>query len=362
MLFLIILLKNTCENIKCKQSSCRKYPCLNSILYLLWQSGDVEVNPGPPAKSTTYRNWLYDVCSIVRKAIAGVSTDCKMNKIWQQKPKNWPPKESYFNPRVKGVNEVEDLLKNLLHCLDDKSKLPPDIESEIKSKDIDKLLHLYRTRKCCMSIEQVNRSLKVLQSHLSAYDSLIIEGNTCIRISLSFQPARDQQVITHKIYRSVATRKMSSFLCRILHGKDPEVKCDDIWTLTPDGWPSCLRYYNPNNGGERCTEDEDGMVVEALITLCKKKSIILPKSYEDMVDAWQADDQKLLSKLLTRHTAETDLKKAVMKLHKEGLLKDVDEHLRKLGLLIQCEMKAQVSMSVYILKDNHSTYINHPNL
>ncbi|XP_063415185.1 uncharacterized protein LOC134697083 [Mytilus trossulus] len=66
-----------------------------------------------------------------------------------------------------------------------------------------------------------------------------------------------------------------------------------------------------------------------------------------MVDAWQADNQTLLSKLLTRHTAEIDLKKAVMKLHDERLLQDpeVDKQLRELGLFVQCDGSTQNAKS-----------------
>lgn len=363
MLLLIILIKNIGKNIKCRQTSCRKYPCLNSILYLLWQSGDIEVNPGP-ANSTTYRDWLYQVCSIVRKAIAGVTAECKMSNIWKKKPENWPHGELYFDPRnSKGltVNKVEDFLQILINCCDNDSKLSHEITSELdtwnkhKSKDNDQLLHLYRTRKCLKSTEQVDRSLKVLQSNVLPDEILTVEVNPCIRISLSCQPAIHQQFSTRTIYRSEATRRIASFLGRILHGKDPEKKCDHIWTIKPDGWPSNLRYYNPNNGGERCDDNEDGMVVEALISLCGKKLIKFEKTYQDMVDAWQTADQTLLSKLMTRHTAETELKKAVMKLHQEGLLQDpdVDKHLRELGLFVQCDgstqnAKLKVSMFIYI--------------
>ncbi|VDI60465.1 Hypothetical predicted protein [Mytilus galloprovincialis] len=347
MVLLFIILKNISGNIKCRQTSCRKYPCLNSILYLLWQSGDIEVNPGP-ANSTTYRNWLYEICSIVRKAIAGVPAECKMCNIWKKIPENWPHGELYFDPRnSKGltVNKVEDFLQILIRCCDGSSKLSHEITSEIdtwnknRSKDNEQLLYLYRTRECLKSTEQVDRSLKVLQRHLLPGENLAVEVNSCIRISLCCQPAIHQKLNTHTIYRAEATRKIASYLCIILHGKDPEGKCDNIWTKTPDGWPTDCRYYNPNNGGKRCAKNEDAMLVEALITLCKQKSIILPRPHQDMVEAWRADDQTLLTKLLTRHTAETDLKKAVMKLHEEGLLQDpeVDKHLREIGLLVQCD-------------------------
>ncbi|XP_076070155.1 uncharacterized protein LOC143041901 [Mytilus galloprovincialis] len=349
MLLLIILIKNIDENIKCRQTSCRKYPCLNSILHLLWQSGDVEVNPGP-ANSTTYRKWLYEICSIVRKAIAGVTAECKMSNIWKKKPENWPQGELYFDPRnSKGlsVNKVEDFLLILIRCCDT-NNLSQEIKSEIdtwnshRSKENGELLHLYRMRKCLNLIEQVNRSLKVLQNYLLPDKNLTVEVNPCIRISLSCQPAIHQQLITHTIYRSEATRKIASFLWKILHGKDPEKKSDNIWTK-PDWWPLNVSFYDPNNGGKRCAENEDAMLVETIFTKCKGNGIKLQKPYKDIVEAWQDDDQMLLSKLMTRHTAETDMKKAVIKLHEEGLLQDpeVDKNLRELGLLVQYDGSTQ---------------------
>ncbi|VDH93557.1 Hypothetical predicted protein [Mytilus galloprovincialis] len=229
MVVLFNILKNISGNIKSRQTSCRKYPCLNSILYLLWQSGDVEVNPGP-ANSTTYRKWLYEICSIVRKAISGDSP----KKIWKKQPENWPPGEPYFNPQKSPIgNKVEDFLQILIQCCGDTSKLSHEIISEIdtwnsnRSRNNDKLLHMYRTRNCLKSIEQIDRSLKVLQSHLLPDNTLSVDvkpGIHGIQISVYFPTALNQQFITHRIYRSDATRKMASDLGKILHGKDPEGK------------------------------------------------------------------------------------------------------------------------------------------
>lgn len=231
MMLLVMLIKSISENFQCRQTSCRKYPSLNSILYLLWQSGDVEVNPGP-AKSTIYRKWLYDICSIVRKEIAGIPAECNMSNIWKKKPDNWPRGELYSDPRnTKGmtVNKVENFLLILINCCDT-NNLSREIKSEIdtwnsdRSKDNGQLLHLCRMRECLKSVEQVNRSLKVLQGNFLAGEVLRVEADTCIIISFYCQPTSYQQLITHTIYKSEATRKIASFLWKILHGKDPEKK------------------------------------------------------------------------------------------------------------------------------------------
>lgn len=355
-------MKNISENMKCKETRCRKYPCLNSILYLLWQSGDVEANPGP-AKSITYRNWLYDVCSVVSKVIVGASAECKKKKIWQQPPVNWSAEEPYFDPRNsnRSVNEVETLLQNLIQCCYDNSKLPHEISSEIdtwnsqKSKENYQLLNMYTSRVCCRSAE---KNVTVLRSHLLVDEVFKFEIDTGIQVIVSGQPAKDQQFTTQNIYRAEATRKIASFLCRILKGKDPAEKSDYIWKEKPIGWSKDCRFYNPYNAGKRYAENEDGRLVKELKTLCEKNSITLPKLYKDMVDAWIADDQFSLTKLITRHTAETDVKKAVMKLHAESLLQDsnISKFLKDLGLLVQYSgtiqnAKSQVRMYVCNLKE-----------
>ncbi|XP_071127855.1 uncharacterized protein [Mytilus edulis] len=342
MTILFFITENIKKIIKCRQTLSMKYHCLNSILYLLWKSGDIEANPGPPANSIIYRNWLYDVCSVVRKATIGVSPYCKMKNIWQQQPDNWPPGEMYFDPRNSNSNvqNVEAFLQTLQQCCDHSCKLDHDIQSEIetwkshKSKDNSQLLKLYTTRICCRSIEQ---SMKIIQSHLSDEEVLQLEEHTGINIIISCQPATSQQCITPKLFRADTTRKMASFLCRIFYGKDPEQKCDHIWKETPVGWPSDCRFYNPYNGGKRCAENEDKRLVRELITLCENNTIFFPKPYKDMIKAWLTDDHDSLSKLMTRQTAEIGIKKALRKLHEAGLLKDskVAKHLKELGLLVQ---------------------------
>ncbi|VDI13582.1 Hypothetical predicted protein [Mytilus galloprovincialis] len=352
MILLFLLTENINEIMKSIKARCRKYPCFNSILYLLWQSGDIEANPGPPANSITYRNWLYDVCSVVRKATVGVSPYCKMKNIWKQQPDNWPLGELYFDPRNSNYNvhNVEAFLQVLLHCCEQTSQLPHDIKSEIdtwkshKSKDNNQLLNLYIRRVCYRSTAQ---SMTILQSHISVDEVLEFKLDNSIIVRVSRQPATDQYVIAPKLFRADATRKIASFLCRILYGKDPEQKCDHIWKETPVGWPSDCRFYNPYNGGKRCAENEDTRLVRELITLCEKRTIFLPKPYKDMVNAWQDDDQALLSKLIARQTAEIGIKNALRKLHEGGLLRDsqVDKELKELGLFVQSTTSIKIAKS-----------------
>lgn len=358
MILLLFLLDNVNENIKFTQKRCRKYPSLNSILYLLWQSGDVEANPGPPANSITYRNWLYDVCSVVRKATVGVSPYCKMKNIWKQQPDNWPLAELYFDPRNSNYNvhNVEAFLQVLLHCCEQTSQLPHDIKSEIdtwksyKSKNNNQLLNLYTRRVCYRSTAQ---SVTILQSHMSVDEVWEFKPDTSIVAKLSRKPPTYQNLIAPKLFRADTNRKMASFLCRIFNGKDPEQKCDHIWKKTPVGWPLDCRFYNPYNGGKRCAENEDARLVRELITLCENNSIAIPKPYKDMIKAWLADDHALLSKLITRQTAEIGIKKALRKLHEGGLLRDsqVAKQLKELGLFVQSTTsinmtKSQVSMYI----------------
>ncbi|VDI47771.1 Hypothetical predicted protein [Mytilus galloprovincialis] len=352
MILLFLLTENINEIIKSIKARCRKYPCFNSILYLLWQSGDVEANPGPPANSITYRNWLYDVCSVVRKATVGVSPYCKMKNIWLQQPDNWPPGELYFDPRNSNssIHKVEAFLQILLHCFDHTRQLPHDIKSEIdawkslKSKDNSQLLNLYTRRVCYRSTAQ---SVTILQSHMSVDEVWEFKPDTNIIVKVSRKPATDQNVIAPKLFRADTTRKIGSYLCRIFHGKDPEQKCDHIWKETPVGWPSDCRFYNPYNGGKRCAENEDTRLVRELITLCENNSIAIPKPYKDMIKAWLADDQALLSKLIARQTAEIGIKNALRKLQEGGLLRDsqVAKQLKELGLFVQSTTSIKITKS-----------------
>lgn len=147
--------------------------------------------------------------------------------------------------------------------------------------------------------------------------------------------------------------------------KTQRKKYDFIWTQKPDWWPLNVSFYDPNNGGKLCAENEreDAMLVNTIITKCKDNEIKLQKPYKDIVEAWLVNDQTLLSKLMARHTAETDIKKAVMKLHEEGLLQEVDTHFRELGLKVQYDEstknpKSQVSMYIFIKrKKNKKTIV-----
>lgn len=304
------------------------------------------------------------MCSTVRKAIARKFDNCKAQNIWKHRPANWPHQEVYSDPRNsnRSVYEVEHFLSLLLRCCGNTVRLSRDINSEIdvwhslKSKDNAKLLNLYTFRVCRRSIEQ---SVNLLQSHVST-GVLEFKVDIGLQVILSCQPTTGHQLITKPIYRAEATRKIASFLCRIIHGKNPDEKCDHIWKETPDGWPLDCRFYNPYNGGKRHVENEDTRLVTEMINLCTNKSIKLQRPFQNMVIAWLAGDQTSLSKLIKRHTAETNLKGSMRKLHERGLLRDTEiiRELKKLGIIVECDenllkTKSQVRILFCIFKKSN---------
>ncbi|CAG2211135.1 unnamed protein product [Mytilus edulis] len=80
------------------------------------------------------------------------------------------------------------------------------------------------------------------------------------------------------------TRNLATILCKIIKGKDPEAKCDGIWTSPPENWPPAVPFYSPHNRG-KCKQT--GSDKELVLTLIQNPKAIIPQKYQSLITAFQ---------------------------------------------------------------------------
>ncbi|CAG2254467.1 unnamed protein product [Mytilus edulis] len=159
-----------------------------------------------------------------------------MQEIWKMEPNNWPPGNYISDPRnTKGltVKKVENFLQILIKCYDDTSKSPAlshEITSEIdtwnyhRSKDNDRLLHLYRTRKCLKTTEQRELYQEAIERCSDAQSEIINIKTIQISKSNSFDDSSIE----------ISDENMVWSICNDLNFKYVQFTIDDGSTATKD--------------------------------------------------------------------------------------------------------------------------------
>ncbi|CAG2217749.1 unnamed protein product [Mytilus edulis] len=108
LLVLLLLLTSITSDGHHKSAKLKKYLSLkyeydDLALYLLWCSGDVEINPGPTFSkirsiyaSEKERKWICEVCSVLVKLLKELPETSKPKALWKEKPTDWPTDEPFL--------------------------------------------------------------------------------------------------------------------------------------------------------------------------------------------------------------------------------------------------------------------------
>ncbi|CAG2206163.1 unnamed protein product [Mytilus edulis] len=279
------------KSAKLKKYLSLKYEYRDSILYLLWCSGDVEINPGPTFRtlrkipdSVKERNWIYEMCSILLRLLKYRSIDLKNGGLWKEKPLHWPPEWPFYDPRNKpkgqGYNTGTD--KQLLECLEEH----------------------------CHTISS--------------------EGYTDI------------------------VRDIAITFCRIGKGLNILAKSDGIWKTPPSGWNPNQSYFSPCNAGKRKEKGQYQTLVDNLLTFCEYKNKAIPSELQSLTKAWKEKNTSEITKYYTIWSKTAIVKHSLQYLEKEGLLNKihVQESLKHIGVILDMQHWGCPSVNTSCTRDN----------
>lgn len=340
---------------KLKKYLSLKYAYDDLALYLLWCSGDVEINPGPTFSkirpmhaSEKERRWTYEVCSVLVKLLKELPATSKPKSLWKEKPTCWPQNEPYFDPCNKSKVLNDDLLsderlfKCLMRCCDEKKICIPEeyrYEINLLSNNNKPLLfetYIFRKEK--------HNLCEALSNLLMCKDREKINQDTknC-GLTLNFEITQtSQNLIVTKRKGEIITRTrrdLAVMLCKIIKGLNITDKCDGIWKTPPSKWPSDKPFYSPHNQKKRKGICQDTELVDNLIKYCKSNLVVIPPQYQDMVNAWKEGH---LDELINFHTIYANIAKlehSLKILQIEGILSkpDVLDILKKAGLTLDTD-------------------------
>ncbi|XP_071175971.1 uncharacterized protein [Mytilus edulis] len=354
------------KSAKLKKYLSLKYAYEDAILYLLWCSGDVEINPGPTrteleekAIAVKMRNWTLDMCTITLKLLKNKAWDSKFNGLWIEKPDNWQELNAdkpFYNPRKKqkskqlSVETDKELLKYLLKCCDGKSiTLPSNFQREIdawNSNKVKLLLELCVTRK---EINSIKKSIELLIMYRDTAE--LKQSLKNCNFSISFN-----HVGRSKDYSDII-RKFAVTFCRISKGLPILKKKDGIWKTPPHDWNPNNLYYDPCNTAKRHEQHLDQKLVDDLLSYCEKKSIPIPSELQLVVKAWKLKNKKEICKHYTIWSSMAVIQHSIKYLEIEGLLEkpDVQQSLKQIGVSLHCEKSSnQHNNDSTIYTDNKS--------
>ncbi|VDI61830.1 Hypothetical predicted protein [Mytilus galloprovincialis] len=335
-----------------------KYEYEDSILYLLWCSGDVEVNPGPTLrklrkvpKSQKERSWMYEMCSILLRLLKFESIDLKNDGLWREKPVLWPNEWPFYDPHNKpkdekyGIENDRKLLKNIEQLCNEKgifediNKFDDDTKSKVKEYKTEitawtnnktKLFEVYTLR------QELNR-LKEAKGNLHKYrnDPEVLQFFENLNAYLTFDPKEDKY-FSSESYTDIVRDLVMTF-CRIDKGLDPLEKSDGIWKKPPTGWCPTDDYFSPCNAGKRQGKCKDKKLVDKLLKCCEtmvheycnanKKPVLLK-----ILHAWKHENVQEVRKYHTIWSNIEVIDHSLKYLKLEGLLAKSQTNLEKLGI------------------------------
>ncbi|XP_071131160.1 uncharacterized protein [Mytilus edulis] len=362
ILLLVLLLLHTSitsddhhKSAKLKKYLSLKYAYDDLALYLLWCSGDVEINPGPTFSkirpmhaSEKERKWISEVCSVLVKLLKELPETSKPKALWKEKPTDWPTDEPFFDPYNKSKVQNDDLLsderllKCLMRCCDEKKICIPEgyrYEINLFSNNNKPLLfetYIFRKEK--------HNLCEALSNLLMCKDREKINQETknC-GLTLNFEITQtSQKFMVTKRKGEIITRTrrdLAVMLCKIIKGLTITDKCDGIWKTPPSKWPSDEPFYSPHNEKKRQGICQDKELVDNLIKYCKSNLVVIPPQYQDMVSAWK---ERHMDELINIHTIYANIVKlehSLKILQIEGILSkpDILDFLEKAGLTLDTD-------------------------
>lgn len=335
-----------------------KYEYKDSILYLLWCSGDVEINPGPTLHSlrklpdsVKERNWIYDMCSILLRLLKYQSIDFKNDGLWKEKPLNWPTDWSFYDPRNKpkgqGYNARTD--KKLLECLEQHCNVEQIFKETTKFKDehsrsrikqYEREIIAWKNNKTELFERYILRqeidTVRAAKISLNKYRN-DAELKQCLsepNVDLIFD-SREGNYFSSEGYTDIV-RDIAITLCRICKGLNPLEKGDGIWKTPPSGWNPYHPYYSPCNAGKRQEKDLSQKLVDNLLTNCETNNIIIPSELHPLVTAWKQRNTSAISKSYTIWSKVAVVRHSLKYLKLEDFLekKHVQQSLIQIGVIL----------------------------
>ncbi|CAG2206173.1 unnamed protein product [Mytilus edulis] len=318
-----------------------KYEYRDSILYLLWCSGDVEINPGPTLctlmkvpDSVKERNWIYEMCSILLRLLKYRSIDLKSDGLWKAKPLHWPNGWPFYDPRNKpkgqGYNTVTDrkLLENLKEqcngkgLLKDLSKFDDEhTKSKVRQYKLEitawknnrtELFELYTLRQELDTLRAAKKSL-----HKYKNNSELHKGISDLNVDFIFD-TDNVTSISSEGYTDIS---------------------DGIWKMQPNEWNPNHSYYSPCNAGKRKEKGQDQKLVDNLLTYCESKNITIPADLQPLLKAWKQRNTSEITKYYTIWSKTAIINHSLKYLELEGLLEKchVHESLKQIGLILDTQ-------------------------
>ncbi|CAG2206162.1 unnamed protein product [Mytilus edulis] len=346
-----------------------KYEYEDSILYLLWCSGDVEINPGPTFRtlrkvpdSVKERNWIYEMCSMLLRLLKYKSIDIRIDGLWKEKPLDWPVDSLFYDPRNKpkgkgySIKTDGKLLENLVELCNGK-KIFQDIsqfkDEHTKStvKQYQKEITAWRTNKADLfELYILRQELDILleaKKSLQKYkkEPELKEGLSVLNVDLIFD-SEDDMCISNAGYTDIV-RDIAITLCRTGKGLDPLEKSDGIWKKPPSGWCLTDEYFSPCNAGKRlgkckdpCKKQrncKDRKLVDHLLRCCETMVQEYCKVNEKpvlikLLHAWKQENVQEVRKYHTIWSNMEVIDHSLKYLKLEGLLAKSQTHLEKLGI------------------------------
>lgn len=368
------------KSAKLKKYLSLKYEYRDSILYLLWCCGDVEINPGPTlgtltkvSESVKERNWLYEMCSILVRLLKYNSIDLKNNGLWKEKPLKWPTDWPFYDirnkPKHQGYNtetdkellahlveycNKEEVFKNMKHDKDKHKKLQlKQYQKEITAWQSNKteLFELYTFRKILDTLKAVKGSLYKYRN-----DSELQNCLNDLDLDLIFYSFEVSNV-TNQGYTDIL-RDIAITLCRTAKGFNLLAKSDGIWKTEPNEWNPHHPYYSPCNAGKKKVKGQFQELVNNLLIYCESKNITTPIELQPLIKAWKQGKTSEITKSYTIWSKTAILNHSLKNLELDGMLEKihVQESLAHMGVILdtQCSRWPIVKKSFTCYNDDQS--------
>ncbi|XP_063443979.1 uncharacterized protein LOC134724721 [Mytilus trossulus] len=281
----------------------------------------------------TSRAWMQNITSSILKQYTEEKTHSKSKTMWKEKPEHWPLNKPFYDTKNKSQDNRgktisdEDLLKCLLDCCKHKNvQINFLYQKEVAAWQEKRRELLYKLYIFRMNMEKIKIAIKNMISNMDSEE--MKTGLQSINVSLTLETditcsrCKGQSEIITEI-----TRYLATVLCKIMKGKDPEAKCDGIWTSPPDNWPSAVPFYSPHNRG-KCKQT--GSDQELVLTLIQNSKAIIPQKYQSLITAFQnvvnannSKEAKKLKETLCRiYTIQNNISiidNALQTMHEQGL-------------------------------------------
>ncbi|XP_071131581.1 uncharacterized protein [Mytilus edulis] len=253
--------------------------------------------------------WMHNISrdANIQLLYTGRETHSKPKRMWKEKPEHWPLNKPFYDTKNKSQDEHgqsisnEDLLKCLLDCCKHKNvqinflyQKEVDAWREQKHELLNKLYIFRRnTEKIKLAIQNM-----LFCKDFGEIRAALKNINVCLTMDktetdfLKIRCKGQSELVTE------ITRKLATILCKIIKGKDPEAKCDGIWTSPPENWPPAVPFYSPHNRG-KCKQT--GSDKELVLTLIQNPKAIIPQKFQSLVAAFQQVVNANNSKELKKH-------------------------------------------------------------